>query len=180
MDSNINFKYTIYKTTNKINGKMYIGCHKTQTPNDDYIGSGTILKRAVKKYGIENFQKEILFIFDTAEEMFAKEAEIVDKLFLESEKTYNITYGGNGGWHYTNEAGKNCHARHWIGRKHKEETKIKIGKKTSITQLGSGNSQYGTCWINNGIENKKIHKSKLIMYIGLGWKQGRKMIFTST
>ena len=74
--------YTVYKTTNQVNGKFYIGTHKTVDLNDDYIGSGKYLKHAIEKHGIENFKKEILFVFDNAEEMFAKEAEIVTVDFL--------------------------------------------------------------------------------------------------
>jgi len=48
----------IYKTTNKINGKIYIG--KDTTSNPQYLGSGKLIKRAILKYGVENFTKEIL------------------------------------------------------------------------------------------------------------------------
>lgn len=95
--------YTIYKVTNKIDGKVYIGSHKTKDLNDDYMGSGTYLKRAQEKYGIENFKKEILFVFNTPEEMYAKEAEIVNVDFLITENTYNLKLGGFGGWDYINE-----------------------------------------------------------------------------
>ena len=229
MDLNSNFKYTIYKTINKVNQKMYIGCHKTTNPNDDYIGSGTILKRAIRKYGRNNFEKTILFVFDTPTEMFTKEAEIVDKLFVESDQTYNILEGGWGGFDYVNSNGKNIYGQngdkthggenllngkkflkykyfliknglwdewkkkisdglrkkfkrdgfHWCGRKHKEETKKKIGAKSAIRQVGSGNSHYGTCWIYSAEQcvNKSIRKEELSTYLGMGWCKGRKMNF---
>jgi len=60
----------------------------------------------------------------------------------------------------------------WTGRKHKEESKRLIGEKNSIYQKGEGNSQYGTCWITNGKENKKIHKGDLIPD---DWRLGRKI-----
>ena len=92
MDTNLDFKYTIYKTTNKLNNKVYIGMHKTKNPYDDYMGSGKLFKRAMEKYEELNFVKEVLFIFDTAEEMFAKEKEIVNQLFIESDNTIKSFY----------------------------------------------------------------------------------------
>ena len=61
----------------------------------------------------------------------------------------------------------------WTGRKHKEESKKLIGQKSSIHQKGSGNSQYGTCWIYKGKENKKIKKEELNDYMKRGWDTGR-------
>lgn len=57
------------------------------------------------------------------------------------------------------------------GKKHKEESKKKIGESNSIKQMGEKNSQFGTCWITNGKENKKIKKETTIP---IGWFLGRK------
>lgn len=95
--------YTIYKITNKINGKYYIGKHQTKDLDDGYMGSGKRIKRAILKYGIENFTKEILFKFDTEIEMNNKEKELV----VLSEETYNLCPGGEGGFGFINANGLN-------------------------------------------------------------------------
>lgn len=96
--------YTIYRTTNIINGKIYIGCHRTTDLDDGYLGSGKILLRAIEKYGKENFIKENLFIFDNKEDMFLKEAEIVNSDFVASDDTYNLKIGGLGGFDVINNS----------------------------------------------------------------------------
>ena len=90
--------YTVYKITNILNGKYYIGKHQTSNLDDGYMGSGKYLWQDITKYGIEYFKKEILFIFDNEEEMNAKEREIV----VISEETYNLCDGGQGGFGYIN------------------------------------------------------------------------------
>lgn len=92
--------YTIYKTTNLINGKFYIGKHQTENPNDSYLGSGRALKDAINKYGKHNFKKEILFEFDNEALMNEKEKELITEEFINRPDTYNIGIGGEGGPHF--------------------------------------------------------------------------------
>ena len=99
--------YLVYKTTNLVNGKIYIGKHETDNLDDGYLGSGKLLIRAIKKYGEENFKREILFECSSKEEMDAKEAELVNEDFLKRKDVYNIKLGGDGGWNYINSTGIN-------------------------------------------------------------------------
>ena len=84
----------IYKTTNLVNGKFYIG--KQATATKWYLGSGTALKAAIKKYGRENFKKEVLEEVSTLDELAEREKYWIEK-YNALEEGYNIAEGGNGG-----------------------------------------------------------------------------------
>ncbi|AZV01256.1 endonuclease [Shigella phage vB_SdyM_006] len=99
------FYYT-YKIKNKINNKIYIGVHKTKDLEDGYFGSGKILKKAIEKYGKENFEKTILKFHKNKYDMFIHEAKIVTEKFVKSKNTYNLKVGGEGGWDYINSLPK--------------------------------------------------------------------------
>ncbi len=86
--------YTVYRTTNTATGRFYIGVHKTQDPDDGYLGSGLALKEAVKKYGRAAFKKEVLFSFEHRDDAYAKEKELVTQALIESGQVYNIAPGG--------------------------------------------------------------------------------------
>ena len=94
--------YLIYKITNLLNGKIYIGKHETRDLDDGYMGSGNLIKKAISKYGLSNFQKEILYYCSSREEMNNYEASIVTEEFCKRKDTYNINVGGSGGWYYIN------------------------------------------------------------------------------
>ena len=92
--------YYIYRITNKINGKTYIGKHKYKKLNDNYMGSGVHLRSAQKKYGIENFEKKIL-VFNISK---LEHANLLEKTFIAAEREkvgrencYNKADGGDGG-----------------------------------------------------------------------------------
>lgn len=86
-------KYIVYQTTNRVNNKRYIGVHKCQDYDDKYLGSGTNLKKAITKYGIDKFYRMILFVYDNADEAFEKEEELVTDEIVESRDYYNISTG---------------------------------------------------------------------------------------
>lgn len=198
--------YIIYRTTNIINGKYYIGKHQTKNLNDGYMGSGKILKYAIKKYGLENFHREILFICKDEHHM-----NILEKILVvpDVELNYNLCSGGKGGFSYINknvmfadvrrknleksrtpekialatrhssETMKRTHAQGklkydtFIGKRHSEETKLKMSNSLKGKSSGKNNSQYGTCWITNGSENLKIKKESLDKYLEQGYYKGR-------
>jgi hypothetical protein len=87
-------RFIIYKTTNLINGKYYIGRHSTENINDGYLGSGVALRNAIKKYGKENFKREIILEALNSEYLWELEREIITKEMLTDPMCYNMTYGG--------------------------------------------------------------------------------------
>ncbi len=86
----------IYKITNNINHKWYIGKHNGKDPN--YMGSGKLLKSAIKKYGINNFSKEVLEECNSLTELNKKEKLWILKTNAVIDPTsYNLANGGEGG-----------------------------------------------------------------------------------
>ena len=192
--------YTIYKITNNLNGKYYIGKHQTKDLNDGYMGSGKALRNAIKKHGINNFSKDILHIFETEKEMNDKEKELV----VLEESSYNLCPGGKGGFGYINENGLkiisekhrnsarihmlNLHKNHsekmqagrilakearrkylgpnaFFGKKHTEETKQKMSN-VHKKLFGPDNPSFGTFWVTNGSENRRVREIPLGFYKG--------------
>ncbi len=132
----------IYMTQNKINGKVYVGQHRTNNVNDGYLGSGVYFLKAVKKYGKENFNFGWLAFCETEDELNEKEVYWI-KFFRDiSErrqgiKLYNIVDGGKGTMgHIPTEERRKKQSDRMIGDKnpfynkhHTEETKAIISLK---------------------------------------------------
>ncbi len=112
--------FYLYKITNKVNGKIYVGVHKTKNMNDGYMGSGKVIRDALKKYGENNFEKEILEFFENEEHMFLREKEFVNDDFLVRKDVYNLRCGGYGGFDHIHKL--NLH-RGFKGKHHSIETK---------------------------------------------------------
>lgn len=104
--------YIVYQVTNIVNNKIYIGVHKTKNPDifDGYIGGGMYVNNpssyakpnspyqyAMKKYGPSKFKRTTLKVFETAEDAYNLEAEIVNKDFIKRTDTYNSQLGGFSG-----------------------------------------------------------------------------------
>ena len=87
----------IYKYTNKINGKQYIGqtIRGFDLRHYEHIrGDKSYFDRAINKYGIENFEWEILYVASNTEELNEKEIELIQKHNTLKPNGYNVTLGG--------------------------------------------------------------------------------------
>lgn len=189
----------IYKITRTDgSGKYYIGMHSTDDLDDRYFGSGMLLWKSIKKHGKEKHSKEILEFLLSRKELKARERELINEDILADPLCMNLQLGGEGG--FTKEAQRNgglksnvakkelwknsqwsnayraalsiSHSeKHtFAGRKHTEETKQKMRRPKNI---GSANSQFGTCWVTNGVPTK-IKKHLLEEYLANGFMRGRK------
>lgn len=158
-------KHYIYKTTNLITKKYYIGKHSSQNiENDHYLGSGSLLKRAIKKYGKHNFKKQILYVYQTEKQAYQKQRQIVNQQFVKQKDTYNITLGGYGSWQ---------HVKELIPVKDKFGNNLLVKRDNPRYLSGQLKSVVkDTVWINNGECNKRIENNSLIP---IGWQKGLKM-----
>jgi len=158
----MNYKYYIvYETRNIINNKIYVGVHKTENINDSYLGSGVILKKAIKKYGRDKFVRKLLNCFRTSDEAYKMEKHIVNGVFKDRKDTYNVSIGGIGE-NYC-QIGEN---NGMFGKKHSKETikklsKLKIGKKrTDESKKKQSKSIQGENHWNYGKKHSDITNKK--------------------
>lgn len=182
----------IYKTTNKINEKYYIGMHSTDIIEDGYIGSGTILWHAIKKYGIENFKRETLEFFPDRCSLRDREKEIVNEFLLKDPLCMNICRGGGSDRYGTTTPNRKSrplsdeHKKHisenCLGKSGKyirtEEIKNKLSlafkgiKISEETKKQISQSCIGKKWIHND-QTKETRQIKKGVEIPSGWKLGR-------
>lgn len=126
----------IYKSTNLINAKIYIG--QSMHNNRSYFGSGALIKKAVKKYGKQNFIKEVLQECNTIEELDLRE-RIWIKYYNSTNREigYNLQLGGNAKHGCAPETREKLSLIN-IGKKHTEETKKKIGEHSKGNKYSLG------------------------------------------
>lgn len=164
--------HLIYKTTNLVNNKIYIGAHSTNNVDDGYLGSGKMLHSAIRKYGAENFKREVLFIFDSPEKMFEKEKEIVTEEFVSRLDVYNIVTGGFGGF---NKGSTNL--RHITNSETKEviavdRVKLKEFLNNGWFLGGVEPSNKGKIYIYKNNAREAIDPIEIDNYLKIGWKLG--------
>ena len=94
---NIKKQHNIYKTTNLVNGRFYWGVHNSIDENDGYLGGGTILRKAIKKHGKENFKRKTMVAYETAADAYFDEGLIVNQAMVDDPMCYNVHLGGRGG-----------------------------------------------------------------------------------
>lgn len=139
--------YYVYKITNKVNGKIYIGVHKTNDLNDRYFGSGKYLKQAIKKYGIENFEKEILQFCLSKEEMYGTERLLVNEEFVKRKDTYNTRVGGGGDWSHVNKH-SNIQKQKNILSQHKQKFLRETDKEWNARRIGNMKVAQQKSWLD--------------------------------
>jgi hypothetical protein len=154
-----------YITTNIINGKKYVGDHSTNNIDDGYLGSGLYLKRAIKKYGKENFNKKIISFFNCKGDAFNEQKKLIIKYNSLRPNGYNISPTGG---HNV----KNCFSKETIEKlrigsskpkseEHKE--KIRLGVKKHIELYGQSTAMLGKKHSNKTKEKQsKSHKRKIM------------------
>lgn len=127
--------WCIYRITNLINGKTYIGQHKYNKLDDSYMGSGKLIKLAIKKHGVENFKKEILY----SRIQYRETADDMERFAIAKERAigkaeYNIANGGNGTGTISDETKQKISEAH-KGKHHSEEHKRKISESEKGRKL---------------------------------------------
>lgn len=115
----------IYKTTNRLNNKIYVGQKKSKEfLYENYLGSGVALQRAIKKYGKENFTVEFLDSAGSFDELNEKEVYWISKLDARNiDVGYNIASGGS--------FGDSGYHQGMLGKHQSEKQKLIAGKNGS-------------------------------------------------
>ena len=152
----------IYKTTNLLNEKFYVGMHSTDDLEDGYIGSGKRLGYSVRKYGLEIHKLEILEFLTSREELKKREAEVVNEELLTDPLCMNLKFGGEGGWDHTKNMdlksrNANCNQR-FVARFEDDKEFREIFTSTGSKNLELGRINKKEIHGNNNFWSGKSHK----------------------
>lgn len=154
--------YYVYKTTNIKTNKIYIGVHHSvDIDNDQYLGSGSLLRKSIKKHGKDSFSREVLAEFDDGDLAYKLEEELVTEEFLLTN-TYNLCLGGKGsrpcnasrfkgaaktaeiirGRTKENHLGRKAQAEKLLGELNPSK-RLEVRDKISKSNKGSNNAMFG-------------------------------------
>ena len=157
----------IYKTTNLTNGKVYIGKSEKDF-NREYLGSGVLLSKAIKKYGKENFKVELIETCNTIEDLNNREKFWITENI--GKDCYNIAEGGTGGWtikNYNSKQLKKYKLKLSIAGKNREPMSDETRKK--LSDANSGRFEGDAEVISNTI--KKLWKDPNSIYNSLEYRK---------
>ena len=138
----------IYKTTNILNNRVYIGQKKSKVFVNTYYGSGIAITEALKKYGKENFIVEVIGWADNKNQLNMMEIEAI-KTHSSICNLYNIADGGDGGDTTSNHPNKEeivkkrAHGLQLWHASLTEERRVEHGKKISQSKKGKSNGHEG-------------------------------------
>ena len=148
----------VYLTTNLINGKKYIGQHKAVDFDVSYLGSGINLKKAIIKYGKQNFTVMLLEWCKTREDADKKEIYYIQ--FYKTRNPdfgYNITKGGQ--------------SKFFTGMTHTEQSKQKMSDKAKVRSHPPTTA--GRTYYTNGIINKCLKPEDVDYWVTKGYYKGK-------
>lgn len=167
--------FILYKTTNLVNGKTYIGIHKTNNLEDGYLGSGFALTEAVEKHGRENFKREILEFCDSYDELLELEKIYVDIDWVRDKSNYNLKTGGQSSGILSEESKNKISET--LKRKYKNG-EIVINKRFGIEPWNKGlNGVYSEEYklkISEGLKGREPW-NKGLKGAQVGWNKGLKL-----
>lgn len=156
--------YLIYKITNLVNGKFYIGQHQTNDLDDGYFGSGLYLKQAIKKYGKENFIFEVLIDLKNEEEMNLLERLVVNEDFIKRDDVYNLQTGGHNGQPSLESRRKNSKAH--LGKQPWNKGLTGIYSEETLAKISASRKGKCTGDDNPRAMSGKHHTDEVKMRIG--------------
>lgn len=188
----------VYKTTNTVNGKIYIGQKKSDVfLKEDYLGSGVRLKSSIKHHGRENFRVDLIECCNSKSELDEREKFWINYFDSRNPKVgYNITIGGDGTTGCTiwnkgltkeldsrlTQSPETCakrsaslkkaykEGRHSRGQS--EEARLKISQAKKLHPVKTKGSS-GLIWVTNTIVDKLINPEDISFYSEHGYVKGR-------
>ena len=183
----------IYKTTNVLNNKFYIGMHSTNNLTDGYMGSGKLLWYSIKKYGKENHKVEILEYLDNRDKLRIREEKMISEV-LSDPLCINLVWGGRGGWEHVDKETMRTNALKGLetGRKTQKwlrenntiwkanwQKTLSVSGKLAYEEGRSIKSTYlktaeKWCYVHSNTEkrNRRINLSEVDAWLEKGYHRG--------